>query len=248
MPTLMENEQRTETVVENRAPLITEEQVRDLHRVEMPGKTYRFFKRAADIVLSALALIILLVPMLIVALLIAIFDPGKIFFTQKRVGKDGKLFTIYKFRTMRMNAPKYMATSDVDDPRKFLTPLGRTLRKWSLDEIPQLINVLKGDMSLVGPRPLIPNEEDIHKMRDRFGVYNIRPGVTGLAQINGRDTISPAEKVRWDVCYVEHFGLVMDLKILLATVPKVFGHAGVVEGYGSHGEYAKTTESTDQNG
>ena len=248
MPTLMENEQRTETVVENRAPLITEEQVRDLHRVEMPGKTYRFFKRAADIVLSALALIILLVPMLIVALLIAIFDPGKIFFTQKRVGKDGKLFTIYKFRTMRMNAPKYMATSDVDDPRKFLTPLGRTLRKWSLDEIPQLINVLKGDMSLVGPRPLIPNEEDIHKMRDRFGVYNIRPGVTGLAQINGRDTISPAEKVRWDVCYVEHFGLVMDLKILLATVPKVFGHTGVVEGYGSHGEYAKTTESTDQNG
>lgn len=248
MPTLMENEQRTETVVENRVPLITEEQVRDLHRVEMPGKTYRFFKRAADIVLSALALIILLVPMLIVALLIAIFDPGKIFFTQKRVGKDGKLFTIYKFRTMRMNAPKYMATSDVDDPRKFLTPLGRTLRKWSLDEIPQLVNVLKGDMSLVGPRPLIPNEEDIHKMRDRFGVYNVRPGVTGLAQINGRDTISPAEKVRWDVCYVEHFGLVMDLKILLATVPKVFGHAGVVEGYGSHGEYAETAESTDQNG
>ena len=248
MPTLMENEQRTEATVENRVPLITEEQVQDLHRIEMPGRIYRFFKRAADIVLSALALVVLLIPMLIVALLIAIFDPGKIFFTQKRVGKNGKLFNIYKFRTMRMNAPKYMATSDVDDPKKFLTPLGRTLRKWSLDEIPQLINVLKGDMSLVGPRPLIPNEEDIHKMRDRFGVYNIRPGVTGLAQINGRDTISPAEKVRWDVCYLEHFGLIMDLKILFATVPKVFGHAGVVEGYGSHGEYAEKTESTDKNG
>ena len=248
MPTLMEKEQITETTVENRVPLITEEQVQDLHRIEMPGRIYRFFKRAADIVLSALALVVLLIPMLIVALLIAIFDPGKIFFTQKRVGKNGKLFNIYKFRTMRMNAPKYMATSDVDDPKKFLTPLGRTLRKWSLDEIPQLINVLKGDMSLVGPRPLIPNEEDIHKMRDRFGVYNIRPGVTGLAQINGRDTISPAEKVRWDVCYLEHFGLIMDLKILFATVPKVFGHAGVVEGYGSHGEYAEKTESTDKNG
>lgn len=232
-------------IVENRVPLITEEQVRDLHRVEMPGKRYHFFKRTVDIVLSAMALIALIVPMLVIALLIAIFDPGKIFFTQKRVGKDGKLFNIYKFRTMRMDAFKYMATSDVDDPRKYLTPLGRNLRKCSLDELPQLINVLRGDMSLVGPRPLIPNEEDIHIMRERFGVYSVRPGITGLAQINGRDTISPAEKVRWDVRYVENFGPVLDMKILFATVPKVFGREGIVEGYGSHGEFKenKTTEA-----
>lgn len=229
---------KAETGVGTQQPLITEEQVQDLQPVDVTGRGYCVFKRLADILLSALALVVLLIPMLVVALLISIFDPGKIFFTQKRVGKDGKLFKIYKFRTMRMNAPKYMATSDVSDPKQFLTPLGRNLRKWSLDELPQLFNVLKGDMSLVGPRPLIPNEEDIHTMRSRFGVYGVRPGVTGLAQINGRDTISPAEKVRWDVCYLEHFGLVMDLKILLATVPKVFGREGIVEGYGSHGEYA----------
>lgn len=221
---------------------ITEEQVADLRRIDVSGRGYCIFKRAVDIVLSALALLVLALPMAVIALIIYIKDPGTIFFTQQRVGLGGKLFKIYKFRTMQMNTPKYMATSDVGDPKQYLTPLGRVLRKWSLDELPQLINVFKGDMSLVGPRPLIPNEEEIHAMRDRFGVYTVRPGVTGLAQINGRDTVTPAEKVRWDVCYLEHFGLLLDLKILLATVPKVFGQEGVVEGYGSHGEYAQSAE------
>ena len=129
-----------------------------------------------------------------------------------------------------------MATADVDDPDKYITRVGHVLRKLSLDELPQLFNVLKGDMSLVGPRPLIENEADIHIMRERFGVYSVRPGVTGLAQINGRDTVSPAEKVRWDVRYVEHFGFWMDVKILFATVPKIFGGEGVVEGYDSRSD------------
>ncbi|MBO5868893.1 MAG: sugar transferase [Oscillospiraceae bacterium] len=247
MPILTEEKVDVSAVDTTETPLITEEQVADLQRVELSCGAYCFFKRTVDVIVSGLALLVLLVPMAIIALLIRIFDPGKVFFTQKRVGKDGKLFTIYKFRTMRMNTPKYMATSDVDKPETYLTPLGQTLRKWSLDELPQLFNVLKGDMSLVGPRPLIPNEKEIHQMRDRFGVYAIRPGVTGLAQINGRDTISPAEKVRWDVCYLEHFGPALDLKILFATVPKVFGREGVVEGYGSHGEYQRSkTEAPDK--
>lgn len=222
-----------------REQLITEDQVADLRRIDVSGRAYCAVKRIADAVLSAMALLVLALPMAVIALIIYIKDPGTIFFIQDRVGMGGKLFKIYKFRTMRMNAPKYMATSDVGDPKQYLTPLGRVLRKWSLDELPQLFNVFKGDMSLVGPRPLIANEEEIHTMRERFGVYSVRPGVTGLAQINGRDTVTPAEKVRWDVCYLEHFGLLLDLKILLATVPKVFGQEGVVEGYGSHGEYEK---------
>ena len=212
--------------------LITEEQVQDLHPVDVPGRFYCSAKRVLDVILSALGLAVLVIPLVLTALVVYIDDPGKIFFRQKRVGQNGKLFTLYKFRTMKTDTPKYMATADVDDPDKYITRAGRVLRKLSLDEIPQLFNVLKGDMSLVGPRPLIEKEEQIHAMRARFGVYCVRPGVTGLAQINGRDTVSPAEKVRWDVRYVEHFGFWTDVKILFATVPKIFGGEGVVEGCG----------------
>lgn len=233
MPTIVDEVQIVESVAE--ASLITEEQVQDLQRVEVAGGVYCAVKRGLDFILAALGLLVLLIPFAITALVVYIDDPGKVFFVQKRVGRKGKLFNLYKFRTMKMDTPKYMATSDVDDPDKYITRAGRVLRKLSLDEIPQLFNVLKGDMSLVGPRPLIPNEEEIHTMRDRFGVYAVRPGVTGLAQINGRDLVSPAEKVRWDVRYVEKFGFRMDVKILFATVPKIFGGEGVVEGYGGEG-------------
>lgn len=215
--------------------LIDEDELADLKYVALPGRGYRFVKRTADIVLSALGLLVLLIPMGVVALAIYVDDPGKVLFRQYRVGRNGKRFRFYKFRTMREDTPKYLSTSEVDDPEMYITRLGKFLRKSSLDEIPQLFNVLKGDMSLVGPRPLISDEYEIHQMRTRFGVYNIRPGVTGLAQINGRDMVEPAEKVRWDVKYLENFGPMMDLKILLATVPKVFGGSGVVEG--NHGDY-----------
>lgn len=236
MPTLTEEIQvdgSAENVAESH--LIAEEQVQDLQRIDASGRFYCKVKRVLDFILSLLGLTVLLLPLALIAFVVYIDDPGKIFFCQKRVGRNGKLFRLYKFRTMKMDTPKYMATSDVDDPDKYITCVGRVLRKLSLDEIPQLFNVLKGDMSLVGPRPLIPNEEEIHTMRDRFGVYSVRPGVTGLAQINGRDTVSPVEKVRWDVRYVEHFGFWTDVKILFATVPKIFGGEGVVEGCGNHG-------------
>lgn len=213
--------------------LISEQDIADLTYVEKPGAGYRFVKRAADILLSFFGLVVMLIPMALVALAIYIDDPGKVLFRQYRVGKDGKRFRFYKFRTMKEDTPKYLSTMEVEDPDQYITKLGKFLRKSSLDELPQLFNVLRGDMSLVGPRPLISDEYEIHQMRMRFGVYNVRPGVTGLAQINGRDTVGPAEKVRWDVKYVEHFGLLMDLKILLSTIPKVFGCSGVVDGYGA---------------
>lgn len=224
-------EDATSTLVE--LQLITEEQVQDLYRVDADGRFYCVVKRVLDFILSLLGLIVLLIPIFVTALVVYIDDPGKVIFSQKRVGKNGKLFSLYKFRTMKQDTPKYMATMDVDDPDKYITRVGHVLRKLSMDEIPQLFNVLKGDMSLVGPRPLIPNEEEIHIMRERFGVYSVRPGVTGFAQINGRDTVSPAEKVRWDVRYVERLGFWLDVKILFATVPKIFGGEGVVEGYDS---------------
>ena len=210
--------------------VITEEEMAGLSPVDVSDHPYTGVKRVLDAVLSAFGLMVLLLPIVIIALIIYVDDPGKVIFAQRRVGLGGKQFRVYKFRTMRLSTPKYMATSNVVDPNQYITRVGRILRKLSLDEIPQLWNVLKGDMSLVGPRPLIPSEEQIHKMRSRFGVYTTRPGVTGLAQVNGRDTVLPADKVRYDWQYVNGFGFAMDLKILLSTIPKVFSASGVVEG------------------
>lgn len=218
---------------DNLHELIDEHAVEDLSFVDVSKSGYRYFKRIIDIVCSLLGLIILLLPLLFVVVIIYVDDPGPVFFRQYRVGLNGRRFRVYKFRSMRLNTPKYMSTMEVDDPDRYITRVGKILRKLSIDEIPQLFNVLIGDMSLVGPRPLISDEFEIHNMRTRFGVYNIRPGVTGLAQINGRDTVSPVEKVHWDVKYLEHFGFWMDMKILIATVPKIFGGNGVVEGFGS---------------
>lgn len=200
---------------------IAEEMFRNLKYVDVSGRCYCKVKRALDVVISLTGLIFLLIPFLAISLLIYMDDPGKVLFSQKRVGLHGETFTMYKFRTMKMNAPKYVSTHELRDPKRYVTPIGNTLRKYSLDEIPQLINVLKGDMSLVGPRPLIWNERQIHEYRMRFGVYNIRPGITGLAQINGRDMVKPGEKIQWDVKYLENFGFLQDLRIFFATIPKV---------------------------
>ena len=218
--------------------LIDERELADLQYIEVSKRGYRILKRAADIVLSAMGLIVLAVPMAVLAAAIYIDDPGKVLFRQKRVGLEGKTFRFYKFRTMKEDTPRYLATAEVENPEQYITRLGSFLRRSSLDELPQLINVLKGDMSLVGPRPLIAKEEDIHRMRLLFGVYNVRPGITGLAQINGRDTVRPAQKVRWDVKYLETFGLGTDLKILLSTLPKALSGSDVVEG-GSRAEEDK---------
>ena len=218
---------------ENLHSLIPEKKVKDLKYVDVSENKYKYVKRALDIVLSFSGLLVLLIPFILVMIAVFIDDPGKPFFRQYRVGLGGKRFKLLKFRTMKKETPKYLSTMEVDNPDKYITRIGHFLRRSSLDELPQLINVFKGDMSLVGPRPLISDEYEIHEMRTRFGVYNVRPGITGLAQINGRDTVSPVEKVHWDVKYVENFGLWMDMKILFATVPKVFGKEGVVEGFDS---------------
>lgn len=212
---------------------ITEEDVCDLSFVDISSNRYIAVKRALDILISLCALIVFLIPIAVIALVVYISDPGEIIFSQYRIGLHGKRFKVYKFRTMRQNTPKYMPTTEVKDPEQYITKTGSVLRKFSLDELPQLLNVLKGDMSLIGPRPLIADEIEMHSMRMRFGVYNLRPGITGLAQINGRDTVPAVDKIRWDVKYLEKFSFGTDLRILAATFPQVFGGCGVVEGYNS---------------
>lgn len=212
--------------------LIHSEDVSDLHYVDISKNRYRYVKRLLDVVISAIAIVVLLIPSLVLMVAIYIDDPGDVIFRQYRVGEDGKRFRFYKFRSMRMDTPKYLSTSDVDDPDKYITRIGKFLRKSSIDELPQLLNVLKGDMSIIGPRPLISDEVEIHEMRKKFGVYSVRPGISGWAQVRGRDTVSPTDKVRLDVQYLENFGLRMDMKILIDTIPRALAGKGVAEGFG----------------
>ena len=209
--------------------IIPEDVVENLQRIDVSTRFYCKVKRVLDFLVAALGLIVLLVPMLIISLIIYLDDPGRVIFTQYRVGRNGKRFKLYKFRSMKESTPKYLATAELQDPQVHVTRAGSVLRKLSLDELPQLLNVLKGDMSLVGPRPLISDEYEMHAMRMRFGVYTVRPGITGLAQINGRDLVDPVEKIHLDVQYLREFGFRSDWKILLATIPKVLRKEGVQE-------------------
>jgi len=179
---------------------------------------------------SVLGLAVLVLPFVLISAAIWLDNPGNILLAQYRVGRDGRLFRLYKFRTMHKDAPRNIPTAQLQDSHLHITRVGRFLRSTSLDELPQLFNVLRGDMSLVGPRPLIAEEEEIHRMRLRFGVYQLRPGITGLAQINGRDTVSPADKVRWDVKYLQRYGLLTDLRILAGTLPKIVDGEDIREG------------------
>lgn len=191
---------------------------------------YTALKRAFDFCVSAVALAVLSPLFLIIAIVIKLDSDGPIIFSQNRVGKNGNLFKIYKFRTMKTSAPHEMATADLSNPYAHITRVGRILRKTSLDELPQLFNVFKGDMSLVGPRPLIKSESDVHKLRMREGVYDVRPGVTGWAQVNGRDCVPAEEKVYFDKQYVIKRSLVFDIIILFKTVSVVIFGQGYVEG------------------
>lgn len=191
---------------------------------------YSFFKRTFDVCISAIALAALSPLLLLVAIIIKFDSEGSVIFSQSRVGKNGNLFKVYKFRTMKVTAPHEMATGDLCDPYAHITRVGRFLRKTSLDELPQLFNVFKGDMSLVGPRPLIQGESDVHKLRMREGVYDVRPGMTGWAQVNGRDCVPAEEKVYFDKEYVIRRSIIFDLFILFRTVSVVIGGQGYVEG------------------
>jgi len=195
--------------------------LQDLQYIDVSNRKYHVVKRFFDIIISALGLLVLFIPMLILMMCVYIDDPGKVIFAQDRIGKDGKLFKIYKIRTMLASAPGNLSAAEFRDADRFVTRMGSLLRKLSLDELPQLVNVLKGDMSIIGPRPLIAEESLIHELRLQFGVYQTRPGITGLAQINGRNNISVFGKVRWEVKYLKNYGFKEDFCILFSTIPKI---------------------------
>lgn len=186
-------------------------------------------KRFFDFICSAVALLLLSPILAVLSLLIRIYDGKNVIFRQKRIGRNGDLFEIYKFRTMK-EGTRNAATSELHESDSQVTRFGRILRKTSLDELPQLWNILKGDMSFVGPRPLIPEEKEIHELRKASGVYAVRPGITGLAQVNGRDQITIDQKVAYDEKYAKERTILMDIKIIFQTVKVVLTGEGYAEG------------------
>ncbi len=189
----------------------------------------KWVKRFLDIVLSALGLIVLALPMLIVALVIKLDDPGPALFTQKRVGIHKTYFKLYKFRSMKVNTPD-IPTHLLENPQQYISKVGAFIRKTSIDELPQLWNILRGDMSIVGPRPALWNQDDLVAERDRYGANDVRPGLTGWAQINGRDELEIPVKARLDGEYVKKVSFPFDVRCVLGTVFSVLRADGVVEG------------------
>jgi len=183
-------------------------------------------KRIFDLVLALLALFVLLIPIGLVALMVKMTSPGPAVYWSERVGRYNKLFKMPKFRTMRVDTPA-VATHLLLDPDQFLTPVGSFLRKSSLDELPQLWSIIKGDMSLVGPRPALFNQHDLVELRTRHRVDQVRPGLTGWAQINGRDELPIPDKVKLDLVYVKEQSFALDLKIIFLTLLKVLRRDGV---------------------
>lgn len=202
------------------------------NEVEQSFKWYRdFFKRGFDIFFSLIAIIILAIPMMIIALWIKVDSPHeKVLFKQERIGINNVPFTILKFRSMRDDAPHQMATENFENPEMYITRVGKILRKTSLDELPQLLNVLKGDMSIVGPRPLIPKEKYVLKLRDEYGANKILPGITGLAQVHGRDQVTDQNKASYDGKYALNVSLLLDASIIMKTVSDVVRSRGIREG------------------
>ena len=198
---------------------------------------YKFLKRTADIVLSLLAMIVLAVPMLIIAATVKFTSKGPVLFWQKRVGKGKKTFMMPKFRTMYTDTPANMPTHLLNDPAKWITPVGAFLRKYSLDELPQLLCIaFTSSMSIIGPRPALWNQDDLIVERDKYGANDIRPGLTGWAQINGRDELPIDVKAKLDGEYTAALNkggwtaFAMDCKCFFGTIGKVLKHDGVVEG------------------
>lgn len=193
-------------------------------------RIYFAIKRILDIILSIIVLIILCPFLIIFSIIIKIESKGPVLFKQKRVGKNKKLFTIYKFRTMRTDTPKDIPTHLLKNAESYITKFGNIMRKTSIDEIPQLFNIVKGDMSIIGPRPALWNQDDLIKERDKYYANDIRPGLTGWAQVNGRDELEIPVKAKYDGEYVEKMSLWFDVKIFFKTIINVFKHEGIVEG------------------
>lgn len=205
----------------------------------------RYLKRPLDMLIALLALLVFSPLFLLIALCIRLDSPGPIFFRQKRYGQHRQLFEIYKFRTMRTDTPRDVPSNDLHGAGSFITPVGRVLRKTSLDELPQLWNILRGDMALIGPRPALWNQYDLMALRDKYGASDIRPGLSGWAQVNGRDYLSRdlEKKARRDGEYARHITFGFDLKVFLLTLVKVVRRQGIVEGDGeepsAHAEESK---------
>ncbi|MGN1051181.1 MAG: sugar transferase [Acutalibacteraceae bacterium] len=189
-----------------------------------------YFKRIIDIFCSLMAIIFLSFVYLPICLVVKLTSPGPVFFRQDRIGKDKKIFKILKFRTMRIDTPKDCPTHLLKNPDQYITPVGKFLRKTSLDELPQIFNIFKGDMSVIGPRPALWNQDDLISERDKYNINSLTPGLTGWAQINGRDELPIPLKVQMDKHYYEHISFSFDLKCLFMTVVSVFKHDGVKEG------------------
>ena len=190
----------------------------------------KFFKRLIDLVLSGMALLILWFPMLIIAVIVKCDSKGPVFFWQKRVGLHKETFMMPKFRSMYTETPANMPTHMLQDPDQWLTKAGRILRKTSLDELPQILSIFTGKMSIIGPRPALWNQDDLIAERDKYGANDVRPGLTGWAQINGRDELEIDLKAKLDGEYVEKMSFLFDCKCFFGTITSVLRHDGVVEG------------------
>ena len=187
-------------------------------------------KRIEDVSIALAALVILGLPMLLVAAAIRLTSKGPALFRQKRFGKDKQLFTVYKFRTMSTKAPKNMPTNSFTNADSYITPLGGVLRKLSIDELPQLLNVIKGEMSIVGPRPVIKTERKLIDLRQKYQANSVKPGITGWAQVNGRDDLDDQRKAEMDGEYVQRLSFLTDVKIMIKTIGAVLMMSGHTEG------------------
>lgn len=216
-------------------------------KVSKRKETYLFIKRIIDFVLSLVGCVVLSPFFLILCISIKVDSKGPILFRQKRIGLHKKYFYILKFRTMKIDTPKDTPTHMLENPEQYITKVGKFLRKTSLDELPQIFNILKGDMSIIGPRPALWNQYDLIEERDRYGANDVMPGLTGWAQINGRDELEIPFKAKLDGEYVEKMSFGFDLKCFIGTIFSVLRHDGVVEGgtgmIGKQGE--KNEKNTD---
>ena len=190
----------------------------------------RFIKRLIDIALSLVGLVVLAIPMLVFSLIVKLDSPGPVLFWQKRVGIHKETFMMPKFRTMYTDTPANMPTHLLSDPQKWITRSGAWFRKLSIDELPQILCIFTGKMSIIGPRPALWNQDDLIEERDKYGANDVRPGLTGWAQINGRDELKIPVKARLDGEYVQNISFLFDCRCFFGTIFKVLRHDGVVEG------------------
>lgn len=204
-----------------------------------------FFKRLLDIFFSGIAIIVLIPLWIILFVVIKIDSKGPIFFKQKRIGIHKRPFTILKFRTMRIDTPHDVPTHMLENPEQWITRIGKFLRKTSLDELPQIFNIFSGKMSIIGPRPALWNQDDLILERDKYGANDIKPGLTGWAQINGRDELEISVKAKLDGEYVERMSFWFDCKCFFGTIKSVLKHDGVVEG--GTGEMHKDEQEKKEN-